>query len=151
MSPASQFDEQHEPIAPCPPTPRLRPVSDWDDPNLPPRRNLPRFPPDALDGWWPLYLGPSERTCAIALAEHAQRVEQLNNSTTPSQPAQPAREPVKFHKLLKPVQPGASSLLTLLTTTTTNEHWAVNRPPTPIQPTSDHKAPPPKVAPWIHS
>ncbi|KAG9757392.1 hypothetical protein KCU73_g4432, partial [Aureobasidium melanogenum] len=95
MSPtASQFDEQHEPIAPCPPTPRLRPVSDWDDPDLPPRRDLPRFPPDALDGWWPLYLGPSERTCAIALAEHAQRVEQLNNSTTPSQQARSAREPV---------------------------------------------------------
>ncbi|KAH0348111.1 hypothetical protein KCU83_g6364, partial [Aureobasidium melanogenum] len=83
MSPTAwQFDEQHEPIAPCPPTPRLRPVSDWDDPNFPPRRNLPRFPPDALDGWWPLYLGPSLRTCAIALAEHTQRVDQLNNSTT---------------------------------------------------------------------
>ncbi|KAH0371708.1 hypothetical protein KCU65_g1724, partial [Aureobasidium melanogenum] len=88
MAPAWQIDdEQHEPIAPCPPAPRLRPVSDWDDPNLPPRPGLPRFPPDARDGWWPLYLGPSERSCALALAAHAQRAEQLNNNTSPSEQA----------------------------------------------------------------
>ncbi|KAK6008199.1 hypothetical protein QM012_000102 [Aureobasidium pullulans] len=137
MSTTWQSDKLHEPIPPCPPTPRLRPVSDWDDPNLPLRAGLPRFPPDALDSWWPLYLGPSLRTCAIALAEHAKRIEQLNNCTTPSQQPRPAREPVQFRQLSRLIQSGAAPSLSV--SHTTNEHWAVNRPP------------PPKLAPWIPS